>query len=121
MDTPWYPAEQVMQMLGRYVIDHAFPSRPVNRWIGAMFVPYRPHIEALPQSATRSCGPGRKRIPAGTCSRIARWTSPAGSTFQWNIFRVESSGRSPPDKADHGRIRRISNILSVHQHSELNT
>ena len=43
----WYPAEQVMQMLDRFVIDHAFPSWPLNRWISAMFVLYRPHIEAL--------------------------------------------------------------------------
>lgn len=43
----WYPAEQVMQMLDRFVIDHAFPSWPVNRWITAMFVLFRPHIEML--------------------------------------------------------------------------
>lgn len=43
----WYPAEQVVRMLDRFVIDHAFPSLPVNRWISAMFVLYRPHIEAL--------------------------------------------------------------------------
>ena len=43
----WYPAEQVIQMLDRFVVDHAFPSWPVNRWISAMFVLYRPHIEAL--------------------------------------------------------------------------
>jgi len=43
----WYPAEQVIQMLDRFIIDHAFPSWPVNRWISAMFVLYRPHIEAL--------------------------------------------------------------------------
>lgn len=43
----WYPAEQVMQMLDRFVIDHAYPSWPVNRWISALFVLYRPHIEEL--------------------------------------------------------------------------
>lgn len=43
----WYPAEQVVQMLDCFVIDHAFPSWPVNRWISAMFVLFRPHIEAL--------------------------------------------------------------------------
>lgn len=43
----WYPATQVIQMLDRFVIGHAFPSWPVNRWISAMFVLYRPHIEAL--------------------------------------------------------------------------
>lgn len=43
----WYPAEQVIRMLDCFVIDHAFPSLPVNRWISAMFVLYRPHIKAL--------------------------------------------------------------------------
>lgn len=43
----WYPAEQVIQMLDHFVIDHASPSWPVNRWISAMFVLYRPHLEHL--------------------------------------------------------------------------
>lgn len=43
----WYPAEQVIRMLDRFVIDHAFPSLPVNHWISALFVLFRPHIEAL--------------------------------------------------------------------------
>ncbi|HEX5337961.1 MAG TPA: hypothetical protein VFW53_05960 [Gallionella sp.] len=43
----WYPAEQVIRMLDYFVIDHTFPSWPVNRWISALFVLYRPHIEAL--------------------------------------------------------------------------
>lgn len=43
----WYPAKQVIRMLDRFVIDHALPSLPVNRWISAMFILYRPHIEAL--------------------------------------------------------------------------
>ena len=40
----WYLAEQVIQMLDHFVIDHAYPSWLVNRWISAMFVLYRPHI-----------------------------------------------------------------------------
>jgi hypothetical protein len=43
----WYPCEDVMCMLDRYAIDHAFPSWPVNRWITAMMVLFRPHIEIL--------------------------------------------------------------------------
>lgn len=43
----WYPAEQVIQMLDYFAVDHAYPSWPVNRWISAMAVLYRPHIEAL--------------------------------------------------------------------------
>jgi len=43
----WYPAEQVIQMLDNFEIDHAFPSWPTNRWISALFVLYRPYIEVL--------------------------------------------------------------------------
>ena len=43
----WYPAEDVIRMLDCFVIDHAFPSWPVNRWIGAMLRLFRPQIETL--------------------------------------------------------------------------
>lgn len=43
----WLPAEDVIGILPGYRIDHAYPSWPVNRWIGAMMVLFRPHIEAL--------------------------------------------------------------------------
>lgn len=43
----WYPAADVRVMLERFLIDHAFPSWPVNRWISAMVRLYRPYIESL--------------------------------------------------------------------------
>jgi len=43
----WLPAAEVITLLPRFRIDHAYPSWPVNRWIGAMMVLFRPHIEAL--------------------------------------------------------------------------
>ncbi len=43
----WYPARDVIAMLDGFVIDHANPSWPVNRWIGAMLRLFRPRIEAL--------------------------------------------------------------------------
>lgn len=43
----WLPAEDVIGLLPRFRIDHAHPSWPVNRWIGAMMVLFRPQIEAL--------------------------------------------------------------------------
>ncbi len=43
----WYPAEQVIHMLDAFVIDHAYPSWPVNRWISAMLILFRPYIEHL--------------------------------------------------------------------------
>lgn len=43
----WYGAAQVTAMLDRFVIDHAFPSWPVNRWLSAMFRLYQPYMAAL--------------------------------------------------------------------------
>ncbi len=43
----WLPAAEVIKLLPRFRIDHASPSWPVNRWIGAMMVLFQPHIEAL--------------------------------------------------------------------------
>lgn len=43
----WLPADETIDILPRFRIDHAYPSWPVNRWIGAMMVLFRPHIEAL--------------------------------------------------------------------------
>ncbi|WP_300320842.1 hypothetical protein [Accumulibacter sp.] len=43
----WYPAEQVITMLDRFAIDHAFPNWAVNRWLTAMLQLFRPHVECL--------------------------------------------------------------------------
>lgn len=43
----WYAASDVVRMLDSFVIDHANPSWPVNRWISAMLRLFRPQIEAL--------------------------------------------------------------------------
>lgn len=43
----WFRAQDVILTLDRFRIGHANPSWPVNRWIGAMLVLFRPHIEAL--------------------------------------------------------------------------
>lgn len=42
-----YPAQDVIRMLDRFVIDHAYPSWPTNRWITAMLRLFRPQIAAL--------------------------------------------------------------------------
>lgn len=46
-DEAWYSAADVMQLLKRFRIDHAAPSWPVNRWISAMFVLFRPQMRQL--------------------------------------------------------------------------
>jgi len=43
----WYSAEDTIALLDRFFIDHAYPNLVVNQWLNAMFVLFRPHIEAL--------------------------------------------------------------------------
>jgi hypothetical protein len=43
----WVPANEAIDLLPSFRIDHAYPSWPVNRWISAMFSLFRPHIESL--------------------------------------------------------------------------
>jgi hypothetical protein len=74
----WYSAADTIRMLDRFLIDHAYPSWPVNRWISAMFRLFRPQIVELLERRDQSHhGSGWTRIRTGTCSRIANWKSPA--------------------------------------------
>lgn len=43
----WYKAEDVIAMLDYFTIDHAYPSWPVNQWISAILILFRPQIEVL--------------------------------------------------------------------------
>lgn len=43
----WYKSEDVINMLDYFKIDHAYPSWPVNLWISAMLILFRPQIQAL--------------------------------------------------------------------------
>lgn len=43
----WYTGQDATRLLERFRVDHAAPSWPVNRWISAMFVLFRPQMAAL--------------------------------------------------------------------------
>ncbi len=43
----WYRAEDICKMLDSFVISHAQPSWPVNRWVGAMIRLFHPQVAAL--------------------------------------------------------------------------
>ena len=43
----WYSADCIIDLLSRFEIDHAYPSWPANRWIGAMLRLFQAHIVAL--------------------------------------------------------------------------
>lgn len=57
----WYRAQDVIRMLPRFRIDHAWPSWPVNRWISAMLVLFGPHIEQLLRARDRSLEAWREK------------------------------------------------------------
>jgi hypothetical protein len=59
----WYAARDVIAMLDGFKVDHAYPSWPVNRWLSAMFVLYRPHIEALLLARDDAIAAWRARLP----------------------------------------------------------
>ena len=46
-DETWFACDDVVTMLDGFSIDHAWPSWPTNRWIGAMYRMFRPEVEAL--------------------------------------------------------------------------
>ena len=43
----WYGADDVRKMLDYFLIDHAQPSWPVNRWVSGMVRLFRPQIASL--------------------------------------------------------------------------
>ena len=50
----WFAASDVIEMLDRFVVDLSWPSWPLNRWLTAMLVLYRPHIEKLIEERDRA-------------------------------------------------------------------
>jgi hypothetical protein len=62
-DDAWYPADNLLAMLERFRIDHAFPSWPVNRWISAMSILFRPHIEVILAERDRVIAVWRDALP----------------------------------------------------------
>jgi hypothetical protein len=50
----WYCAEDIISMLDRFRIDHAFPSWPVNIWLSNLLVLFRPQVECLLRKRDRA-------------------------------------------------------------------
>jgi hypothetical protein len=49
----WYPGKDVIAMLDRFAVDHAYPSWPTNRWLTAMLRLFRPQVVALIEARDR--------------------------------------------------------------------
>ncbi len=59
----WYGAEDVCAMLDCFIIGHAQPSWPANRWIGAMLRLFRPEIVELVHRRDAAVAKWKKKHP----------------------------------------------------------
>jgi len=59
----WFHAADAERLLARFRVDHAWPSWPVNRWLGAMLALYRPTIRALLRERDAALDAWRRRHP----------------------------------------------------------
>ncbi len=50
----WFKANDVIKMLDYFLIDHTWPSWPVNRWISAVFPLFKPQIKVLIEERDRT-------------------------------------------------------------------
>jgi hypothetical protein len=57
----WYRADDVVQMLDRFVVAEAEPSKVLNRWISAMVQLFRPQIAALVRARDETVMSWRRR------------------------------------------------------------
>ena len=61
----WYRAEDVIRLLDVFEIDHAQPSWPVNRWVGAMVRLFKPQIADLLVARDRKVTALQEMAPDG--------------------------------------------------------
>lgn len=98
-DEYWLPADETIGLLDRFVVDHAAPSWPVNRWISAMPILFRPHFETLLRHRDR---------------RLRSWadegTMPPGACL--DDERLEVTGLIPIDLA--GWLGQLQTRMETH-------
>lgn len=59
----WYAAADVVRMIDAFVVDHARPSWPVNRWITAVVRLFRPQVIHLVQARDAAMARRQARFP----------------------------------------------------------
>ncbi len=62
-DETWYDADQMARMIGRFEIDHTFPSWATNRWLSAMITLFRPQILHLLKCRDRTIADWTEQHP----------------------------------------------------------
>ena len=91
----WYDATDVAGMIDRFVIDHASPSWPTNRWISAMIRLFKPQILQLLEERDAA---------------VTLWQKghPEESVYEDRDLEVTSSMRISVDT----QVRNISAVLN---------
>ena len=91
-DEAWYSAADATRLLARFRIDHAAPSWPVNRWISAMFVLFRPQMAALLDQRDVTIADWAARHPGTDVfeDRALEITSQASISVEDRIARVRA-------------------------------
>lgn len=78
----WYRAEDIIAMLDRFRVDHAYPSWPVNIWLSNLLVLFRPQVEWLLRD--------RDRV-------LAQWRDDHPGIDAYEDRRLEITGSLPID------------------------
>ena len=96
----WYAAADVIRMLERFDIDHAHPSWPANRWLGAMLRLFRPQIEALVQARDVAVADWARTHPTADVfeDRALEITSQIAISVEEQIAAVEAALMNSPRK-----------------------
>lgn len=91
----WYRAADVVRMLDAFVIDHARPSWPVNRWLTALMRLFRPQIVALIHARDAEIARWQARYPGENVfeMRSLEVTSEMTISVEEQIARVELAYR----------------------------
>lgn len=76
----WYAADDVVRMLDGFVIDHARPSWPANRWITALVRLFRPQIVTLLMQRDAA---------------LARWAEARGDAYVYEDRDLEVASELP--------------------------
>lgn len=89
----WYRAEDVIELIDRFAIDHAFPSWPTNRWITAMLTLFRPQVVDLLRRRDERIAHWREEHPDVDVfeDRELEIASIAGISVQHQIQQIEAA------------------------------
>lgn len=87
----WYAADNVCDMVDDFVIDHARPSWPVNRWITGILRLFRPLVKDLVRERDRTVEDWRQSHPGDTFQdKKLEITSQEGISVDRQIARLRA-------------------------------